>query len=386
MTKQKDNTLLKQALEYHWLGWCVIPIPRGSKKAQIRWKKYQQARPDESQLRTWFNGNPSNIAVILGGVSGGLACRDFDSMVAYNEWRENHKTLAERLPTVQTKRGRHVYFKASNCRNMTFNDGELRARDVYCLLPPSLHPDGNEYIWLIYPNGQIPELNPFTCGLAEFTEETEETDETEEADERERHGSNVGGFECFLQKFDVEAQKLINNAIINTLPKKDAQRNHMLFQLCRWLKGIEELAGRPVKGIKPILREWHRRALPVIGTKPFDETWADFTYGWPRVKWPKGDNILKQAIEKAIKAKNILPEAQGYDSAETQLLVRVCFELQKMTDKEPFWLSCRNAGNILGISHTEANKRLKMLVADEVLQEVQKNTNLRATWYRYIAD
>ena len=40
-TKKYKKTLLEWALFYYDLGWCVIPIKAGTKKAAVNWKKYQ---------------------------------------------------------------------------------------------------------------------------------------------------------------------------------------------------------------------------------------------------------------------------------------------------------------------------------------------------------
>ena len=149
---------------------------------------------------------------------------------------------------------------------------------------------------------------------------------------------------------------------------------------------MPEFAKLSAKKVKSLCREWHRRALPKIGTKSFDETWADFAYGWKRVKYPKGEGMLKLATQKAMEATTPLDAEKEYDSEETQLLVRICYELQRLQGKEPFWLSCYSAAWILGLSHTEANKRIQMLVADEVIRVIEKNTAKRATRFRYIAN
>ena len=137
-----------------------------------------------------------------------------------------------------------------------------------------------------------------------------------------------------------------------------------------------------------LFRLWgqaHNAALPNIGTKPFDETWADFAYGWKRVKYPRGEGMLKQAVLKALEAKNRIAFEQGYDTEEVQLLVRVCYELQRLQGKEPFWLSCYSAGDILGVSHTQANQYLQMIETDEIIKCVQMNTTKRARRYKFIA-
>ena len=181
-------------------------------------------------------------------------------------------------------------------------------------------------------------------------------------------------------------KKAVEEAFKYTLPSKERQRNFLIFQLCRWLKGMEEFAELPVKVLKLIVREWHRLAEPTIGTKPFDDTWADFTYGWERVKYPKGEDMLKLATQKALKTKESLDVEKEYDSDEIKLLIKVCYQLQKLRGPEPFWLSCYSAGAILGLSHTEANKKIQMLVADGVIRQVKKNTTTKATRFRYVAN
>ena len=95
--------------------------------------------------------------------------------------------------------------------------------------------------------------------------------------------------------------------------------------------------------------------------------------------------MLKLATQRAMNPKNKLAVESQYDAPETQLLIRVCYELQLIQKDEPFWISCYDAGGIIGLSHTEANKRLQMLVADEVLRLIVKNTTNKATRFRYIA-
>jgi len=109
-TNKTESGALESALALHGRGWCLIPIPAGSKKARIKWGRYQKARPDEGQLRRWFTAKQWNLAVVLGDVSGGLTCRDFDDMAVYNRWAAAQPELAATLPTVRTARGRHVYF------------------------------------------------------------------------------------------------------------------------------------------------------------------------------------------------------------------------------------------------------------------------------------
>jgi hypothetical protein len=109
------KTLLGWASYYHKLGWCIIPIPYGRKTPEMKWKVYQNERPSKSLLAEWFrNTNQRNIAVVLGQVSGGLACRDFDTRSGYQIWAKKHEKLAGILPTVHTPHGYHVYFQGES--------------------------------------------------------------------------------------------------------------------------------------------------------------------------------------------------------------------------------------------------------------------------------
>ena len=83
-------------------------------------------RLSEPALRDLFAREKTvNVGVILGSVSGNLAWRDFDTMESYDAWAEAHPELAEMLPTVETSRGRHVYFRAA-VKTAKFDDGGLR--------------------------------------------------------------------------------------------------------------------------------------------------------------------------------------------------------------------------------------------------------------------
>jgi hypothetical protein len=184
MAKKSEKTALDYALNYHRFGWCVIPVPYGKKAARIRWRKYQKSRPDENQLRKWFATNSRNIAVIVGEVSNGLTCRDFDTMAEYEKWSASYPDLAKILPTVQTANGFHIYFEGHIESVKHISNGELRGSGGYCLLPPSVHPDGAIYQWvnpLIKENliAIEPEKAGFISTLTEHTEQTEQTKQTE---------------------------------------------------------------------------------------------------------------------------------------------------------------------------------------------------------------
>jgi len=77
-------------------------------------------------------------------------------------------------------------------------------------------------------------------------------------------------------------------------------------------------------------------------------------------------------------------EEEQYDSRNVRLLVRICYELQQIQGSDPFRLSCRNAGALLGMSHTQTARYIHKLVVDGILKVVEEHTRNRATRYKYI--
>jgi hypothetical protein len=392
----RKPTLLGHAIQYFEdLGWCVIPIRSKQKEAMVAWKRYQRERPSETELRGWFGGRTCNIAVIFGQVSGGLACRDFDVAESYVAWAKAHPDLAKVLPTVRTSRGYHVYFRAHVEGITKYRDGELRGAG-YCLLPPSVHPSGATYEWTIPPEAPIAEIDPAKDGLCstaegvevpeglEGLEVPEGLDEIEVPEVTEENRSHNDEIDFLVGGSSDSIDRKILQAIFYTQPSSEGQRNNCIWELCRWLKGIPEIAKLGFPALRPYVQLWHEQARDAIATKEFTETWADFTHAWKRVKWPRGDGALRTAVQRATMVKDPLPEAAAYDVAKVGELIRICLELQRLAGEGPFFLSSYSAAGILDVSPDRANKWLQMLEVDGILAMVKKNTTKLATRFRYV--
>ena len=377
------SDLLADALGYAERGLSIIPT-KGKIPTIRAWTPYAVTPATSRQLRQWYTSNrPDGVAVICGDVSGGLVCRDFDVMDSYSAWAESHPNLAETLPTSETTRGRHVYFRYPLRRIVILDDGELRGKG-YCLLPRS-KPGPKAYRWVNpLPDGPLPIIDPFEAGLAlGVTERTEKTERTEDTEEnRETEAISEGALISLSVSNEVAQQ--IQEAIISTLPKGGLVRNGLIFEFARALKAIPAIADADLQDFRDVVRQWHKLALPVIGTKPFDDTWADFVYGWPRVKFPKGSEPMNQILANADASE--LPVLAGrYDCPRTHRLIKLCREFQRAAGDGPFFLSCRTAGELLGVDHNTAWKRLRMLESDDVLKATARGTKTRATRYMYTA-
>lgn len=167
----------------------------------------------------------------------------------------------------------------------------------------------------------------------------------------------------------------------STLPAQEGQRNRCLFELARWVKGNHPNASREEQ--RAIVQEWHRLAISVIGTKDFSTSWADFTRGLEKVRQPHGSTM--QSIITKIDHTSPLPhgiEGLGYGDAG-KYLVRLCQALQSHEGDAPFFISARQAGEVLGVHFTDASKMLSALVADGVLTLVSKGAGRVASRYRF---
>lgn len=362
------HNLLDHALAYLRRGWSVIPTK--GKRAAGAWKRYQTQLPSEAELRRWFsNGKASGIAVILGNASGGLGCRDFDVAEAYHCWANAHPDLAAKLPTVKTARGFHVYFRSAAEEYSDLGNGEYRAdHKHYCLLPPSRHPSGSVYRWSVPLRDELLLLDPAEAELRPPTHILLCPE------------SSV----CSVS--DCEGENDLENAILQTLPLRQGERARRLFDFARALKGMPQYADADGAALEPLVREWHRQAYPVIGTKPFEESLIDFLKAWSKVKYPAGAGPLDALLRKARRTA-LPPCGQRYEQAEMQLLVKLLAEMQRVAGDKPFFLSCRSAAKVLGVSHDTTARWLFLLVTQGVLALVTKGerSRRRAAEYLYLA-
>lgn len=174
----------KTASEWLTRGCSVIPLSRKTKRPAVKWKRYQTSLPTERDLRGWFLHRQSNLAVIFGEISDGLCSMDFDELETFERWTRFCPELAETLPIVETRRGRHVYFRATpesiiDVRRelgrrtdahgaIQLECGELRCGvGCYSVLPPSVHPSGFEYRWIREPGFPLPTVDP-ACFVEEL--------------------------------------------------------------------------------------------------------------------------------------------------------------------------------------------------------------------------
>jgi hypothetical protein len=143
------------------------------------------------------------------------------------------------------------------------------------------------------------------------------------------------------------------------------------------------LANANVQSVKPCLIEWHKAALPFMRTKEFLDSWLEFATAWKNANHAAGQEPIARLFEQSLTLEPP-PEANQYEEPTLRQLIGLSRELQRASGSAPFYLDCRTAGRLLGISHVQANKYLRVLALDNVLKLVTRGTRGRASEFRYL--
>jgi hypothetical protein len=366
-------------------GWPVVPFSssNGNKRPLVQWKPFVDRLPTDAELRAWFGkapgerGAPNGVGVITGGVAGALAIRDFDDVAAYQRWEELNPTLAKSLPTVRTARGYHVWARSDLRKTLRAPGGEYRGNGV-SLAPHSVHESGVMYKWIIaLPKAGValPEVDHrVLIAVAETAERSEI------AEPAESHCSALSAVSALSATVQTNNHKGldIDTVIRNTLPSQAGERNACLMRLAR---GLKFNVGSVTKNdLRPIVVNWHRRALPVITTKDFDETWADFIRAYEIARHPLGNSLVDVAASRVDMA-DLPPVSSAYDSDRVRWIIGLCAILAELNGGRQFFLSSHDLAGRLSIAPVQAYRLLKMLEFDDVIRCVKRGNAHAANRY-----
>jgi hypothetical protein len=127
---------LNTALEMLDEGWWVVPIHPNEKRPVVKWGElYDEGKfPTEEQVIQWWETFPNSYVGIVTGELSGVLVVDCDNEEAEAYARE--VGLTQTPWVVQTKRGKHFYFKypkdAGHIKTLTWSnaDGVEWPRDV----------------------------------------------------------------------------------------------------------------------------------------------------------------------------------------------------------------------------------------------------------------
>ncbi len=218
-------------------------------------------------------------------------------------------------------------------------------------------------------NGQIVNM-PHLGDLAKDvrrkppTQVTQESQVTQETNVT--HDSHVGAPERYV----------LDDLPEVCVPTCFGTRNRTIFQLARYLKGVMPEATED--DLYPILVAWFNTYINRFRTKELEVSWADFLSAWESVASPFGSTL--QAI---LSNPQPVPDwmlSHRYGKKGDALL-SVCVTLAGHHSPKPFFLSARQAGELIDLHFTDCAKLLKRFVASGYLIVSQEATRTEATSY-----
>ncbi len=359
------NELLEAALDYCRRGWSIIPIVR-NKKPLGAWRNYQSVRADEATIREWFaKPRVRGLAVVLGKVSGGLACRDFDEVAAYERWAAEHPDDAKRLPTVRTPRAYHVYFRGDvPATRKIGTEGELRGERAYVILPPSVNDSGVLYEWLVPLGSSIPEADPVQIGLAPEIKQQPQHQPLPAISNQGIGDSGPQGRHTETLRVGSEKPVIPDELIVRGSGEHDAKT----MDFARFLK-YDLMLG--LDASLPYFRDWHEQGKRYMSEPDPELGWFKFERAYLSARIPRGSSPAREAMERVRKG----PQpaiAMQYDSPKTRLLVALLYELDKRAPGKVIVLSSHLAGDLIETDQKIAYDALWKLVRDGVIENVTR--------------
>lgn len=145
-----NNPFAENAKTYLENGYSVIPVMYAEKRPAIsHWTEFNQHIASSAQIEQWY-AQQYNIGLCMGKLSN-LIGVDLD-----NDVDGIHKQICSLLPeTPVVKRGakgctKFYQYNGEISKTLKYKGqqiGDLLSDNRQCVLPPSIHPNGNPYVW-----------------------------------------------------------------------------------------------------------------------------------------------------------------------------------------------------------------------------------------------
>jgi len=161
---------------YHKKGFSIIPLGKNKgywgnnenelKRPSLRsWEKYKTTQATQEEIQQWYKDKLfNNIAIVCGHVSNDLVIIDIDDETLFEIIDIKIKKIIESGAwIVKTGKGYQIYIKhhgnPGGIIKLLKYKIEYRANNGYCVAPPSIHPNGEEYQFLgVHNYTELPQL------------------------------------------------------------------------------------------------------------------------------------------------------------------------------------------------------------------------------------
>ena len=206
---------------------------------------------------------------------------------------------------------------------------------------------------IVWPTGLIPpNCDHLRPPGAHLTDETEDSDETQETQETQKQGGLESPF--FWKSHKI---RTIEDLAFACRPETVNRNHKLLFNFARGLVRFEQQRGVKFtpSELTAAFNQWHTAAKAFLREgQTKGEYLMEFLNGYRRVRHPLGNQALQVALEQA-RTDPLPVSAREFEDEKIQLLIAWCWQLQKhVGDDQSFYISCRDCGKELSISHVTA--------------------------------
>lgn len=152
------STMTEAAVMYAEHGLAVFPLEAQGKKPATE-HGLKDASADPAVVREMFSKRPfSNIGMACGAQSGGIIVVDIDiddeqgkdGSMSLRKWEHEHGEIPDTATTKTGRGGSHYLYRSTGKTRsrIACQEGiDIRADGGYIVLPPSIHPNGEQYEW-----------------------------------------------------------------------------------------------------------------------------------------------------------------------------------------------------------------------------------------------
>ena len=397
----------------HLLGEPVLLLswPLGTKGTKQKWKHLEAETDmkDSAYLRKFQNGN---IGVALGDKSGGLISIDWDNDEILDEFIRINPAINKTLVS-KGKRGGNVWYRMAGEYPLKLKclkkhgapAGEWRSGGAQTIIH-GRHPDGHLYQLvqklpakpisfdqIVWPSGVT---SPVSIGESRLIE----ANDSNEAENEKTNDHLLTAFSNPLSSSVTlcpplsSSVKSVEDCIRLSIPNEPHQNNSALFKFARYIKTLEAFEMRNFEMGEHVTAfdRWHceakrRSVLRVEQSR--DQYLMEYLEGYRKVKHLVLEaKLLKDAWDMAIDPRAYQPDFSSYfTSPIMHRMISWCYYIQHLADEHGviWFLSCRDAGRYLGVSHTEANQMINTLIRFKILSVVEDSIQLRARRLKYTA-
>jgi hypothetical protein len=202
---------------------------------------------------------------------------------------------------------------------------------------------------------------------------------------------NINDITCSAYKVNKSFEALTLIQVLEaTEMDNESITNVGLFQFARGIRALSLSEDRKFTSnqLTEMFDQWFNlNEEYLLGHYGYEDLLFDFYDKLEKVKIPLGHDFVKAAWH-AVFLHPYPPEAAQFQQEELKQLTALCWQLQKASSEDVFFLSCRHVQKLFGLNHANVGARwLRGLVRFGVLEEIEKggpHTN-KATRYRYVA-